>query len=140
MSSSLNLKRILIGGLAVGLLLNITETLLNLVVIGKSMEAAFKSMNLPPFGPPAMAFYTLWGFAQGLITVWLYATLRSHYEPGPKTALRAGLTVWALAYAFPNLGYGFMGMAPWTVVGLTLTWTLIEAPVAALLGGWLYHD
>jgi hypothetical protein len=137
---ALNLKRILFGGLLAGLVVNFTETFFNLVLVGKAMEAAFKHMNLPPFGPWAMAFYTLWGFIQGLLSVWLYASLRSQYGPGPRTAVRAGLLVWALAYAFPNLGFGMMGMAPWSMVGLTLAWSLIEAPLVTLLGARIYRD
>jgi hypothetical protein len=50
------------------------------------------------------------------------------------------LVVWVLAYAFPNLGSGFMGMSPWNAIALALLWTLAEAPLAALLGGYIYRD
>jgi hypothetical protein len=136
----LNLKRILLGGLLAGLVVNITETFFNLVLVGKAMENAFKLMNLPPFGPSAMAYYTAWGFIQGLLSVWLYAAIRSQYGPGPKTAIRAGLLVWALAYAFPNMGFAFMGMAPWSVVSLTLVWSLVEAPLVTIVGARFYKD
>ena len=40
--------RVIVGGLLAGLLINISEFVLNTFVIAKDMEAAMKAMNLPP--------------------------------------------------------------------------------------------
>jgi hypothetical protein len=136
----LNYKRIVLGGLLAGLALNVTETFFNVVLFGKEMEATFKAMNLPPLGGGAMAFFTLWGFAQGLISVWLYALLRDRLGAGPRTALLVGLVVWVFAWAYPNLSFGFMGMSPWRLVGIGLLWSLVETPAVTLLGAWLYRE
>lgn len=136
----LNFKRILLGGLIAGVLLNITEGFFNVVLFGKEMEASFKAMNLPPLGAGAMFFFNLWGFAQGLISVWLYAVLRDRFGAGPRTAALAGLVVWVLACAYPNLSFGFMHMGSWRIVGIGLIWTLIEAPAATVLGASFYRE
>lgn len=136
----LNFKRILIGGLIAGVLLNLTEGFFNVVLFGKEMEAAFKAMNLPPFSPNAMFFYNVWGLVQGLVSVWLYAVLRDRFGAGVRTAILAGLVVWLLAYAYPSLSFGFMHMSPWRLVWISLAWTVIEAPVATLLGAWFYRE
>ena len=136
----LNLKRVLLGGLIAGVLLNLTEGFFNVVLFGKEMEVAFKAMNLPPLSSGAMYFYTLWGFVQGLVSVWLYAVLRDRFKAGPGTAVLAGLVVWVLAYAYPILSFGFMHMSPWRLTGISLLWTVIEAPAATVLGAWFYRE
>lgn len=136
----INLKRILLGGLIAGVLLNVTESFFNVVLFGKELDASFKAMNLPPLGAGAMVFFSLWGLVQGLLSVWLYAVLRDRFGAGPRTAILAGLVVWALAYAYPNLSFGFMHMGSWHFVGIGLLWTLIEAPAATALGAWLYRE
>ena len=41
----------------------------------------------------------VWGLAVGILTVWLFAAIRPRHSAGPKTAISAGLAVWALAFA-----------------------------------------
>jgi hypothetical protein len=97
-------------------------------------------MNLPPLGAGAMAFFTVWGFAQGLISVWLYGVLRERFGAGPRTAVLVGLIVWVFAWAYPNLSFGFMNMTPWRLVGIGLVWSLVETPAVTVLGAWFYRE
>src|ERR1022692_4260888 len=46
--------------------------------------------------------FNVWGFAAGIIAVWLYAAMRPRFGPGPRTAIRAGAAVWLLAHAMAN--------------------------------------
>ena len=138
--SSINLRRVVLGGLAVGFVLNLTESFLNMVLLAKANEEAMKALNLPPIGGGAIAFYVAWGFVQGLVTVWLYAAMRPRLGPGPRTALVSGLVVWLLAYAVPQLGNAMTHVAPWPLTLTYLAWVLVEAPLVALLGGWLYRE
>ena len=50
------------------------------------------------------------------------------------------MVVWALAYAFPALGNAMTGLSPWPLTLKIMAWSLVEAPVTALLGGWLYRE
>jgi hypothetical protein len=138
--AGINYRRVILGGLAAGLLLNVTESFLNLVVLAKANEAALRALNLPPLGAGAIGFYVGWGFVQGLATAWLYAALRPRVGAGPRTAIAAGLVVWLLAYAAPQLGNAVSGLAPWPLTLTYLAWVLVEAPVAALLAGWIYRE
>ena len=138
--SGIHFRRVMLGGLAVGLVLNITESFLNLVILAKANEACLKALNVPPIGGGAIAFYVAWGFIQGLVTVWLYAAMRPRLGAGPRTALMAGLVVWLLAYAIPQVGNAMTHLAPWNLTAVYLAWTLVEAPAVALLGGWIYRE
>jgi len=137
---SINIRRVILGGLAVGLVLNVTESFLNMVLLAKANQAAMDALRLPPISGGAIAFYVAWGFVQGLVTVWLYAALRPRLGPGPRTALVSGLVVWLLAYAVPQTGNAMTHLAPWNLTLAYLGWTLIEAPLVAQLGGWLYQE
>ena len=138
--SGINGKRVVIGGLAVGLLLNGTESFFNMVLIAKDQADSLKALHLPEIPGGAIGYYVAWGFVQGLITVWLYAAFRPRLGPGPRTAAAAGLVVWGLAYAIPALGNAKTGIMPWGLTWKCLGWSLVEAPVTALLGGWLYRE
>jgi len=138
--AGINLRRVVLGGLAVGLLLNVSESFFNMVLIAKDQAESLKALHVPEISGAAIGFYVGWGFLQGLITVWLYAAFRPRLGPGPRTAMVAGLTVWILAYAFPALGNAMTGVMPWALTLKSLGWSLVEAPAAALLGAWLYRE
>ena len=140
MATGINFRRVILGGLVLGVLLNITESFLNLSLLARETEASLKVLNLPPISGGAIAFYVTWGFVQGFVTVWLYAAIRPRLGPGPVTAVAAGGTVWLLAYALPGLGNAFTHVAPWGLTIKVLLWTLVEAPLAALVGARLYRE
>jgi hypothetical protein len=48
--SRINVGRVLLGGMLAGLVVNVSETVLNVVVVASSMEAALHERNLPPLG------------------------------------------------------------------------------------------
>lgn len=138
--AGINLRRVLLGGLVVGTVLNVSESFLNMVVLAKANEACLKALNLPPIAGAAIAFYVAWGYLQGLVTVWLYAAIRPRFGPGPGTAVKAGLLVWFLAYVIPGLGNALTHLSPWSLTLTFLGWTLVEAPLVAVLGAWLYRE
>ena len=74
--------------------------------------------------------------ALGVATVWLYAAIRPRFGPGPKTAICAGLVVWALSYVFTAI---FGGQSIGAVV-VIIAWTGVEMLVASSVGGYLYHE
>ena len=137
---TINTGRVILGGLVAGLLINISEIVLNVVVMGDEMAAWVKSMNLPPMGNSSMAIYTVLGFVLGIVMVWLYAAIRPRYGAGPKTAVCAGSAVWFFAYLYPTLGMAVMGMYPMRMMIIGLAWGLVEILIAAAAGGYLYRE
>ena len=85
---------VVLGGLAAGVIINISETILNLVVLGDQMTAFMARLNLPPVTGAAMGTFAVLGFALGIGITWLYAGIRTRYGPGVATALRAGAAVY----------------------------------------------
>ena len=71
--------------------------------------------------------------------VWLYARLRPRYGDGPKTALRSGLTVWAVFWVIPLMAIVPMDLFPNSLLAMAIGLGFVDANLAALLGAWLYQ-
>jgi len=138
--ASINMGGVIKGGLAAGLVMNISETILNVPVAGARMEAELVARNLPPIETGAIIIFVVLCFLLGIATVWLYAAIRPRFGPGAKTAMCAGSLVWALSYGFSSVGIGVMGFLSWGLIALTLVWTLVEVLVAAYVGAYLYSE
>ncbi len=53
--SQINVGGVLKGGVAAGLIMNISEFILNVPIAGAQMEAELAARNLPPVGTAAIA-------------------------------------------------------------------------------------
>ena len=139
----INRKRIVLGGLAAGFVMNAGEAALHGGVLGADAAAQFKAFGISdtPAGwqLPALVAVT---FVLGFASVWLYAAIRPRYGPGPKTALLAGLAVWVLAHFWSGvyLAAGFTGLITPRLAWVPVAWGLVEAPLATLVGAWIYRE
>lgn len=137
---NINLGRVILGGLLAGLVINIGETILNVPLLGEQMDAAMRERGLEPVAGGAIAAFVLMAFGLGIVAVWIYAAIRPRMGPGPKTAICAGLVVWALAYLYPTLSMVTMDLFPTSLALVALVWGLFEAPLATVAGAWLYKE
>jgi len=137
---NINYLRVTLCGLLAGLIINVGETLLNTVFLAGEWEEAMRSINRTPPSASAMVVLAMLGFGLGWMLVWIYAAIRPRMGPGPKTAICAGLVVWVLAYAWPSLSGMPMGIFPNRLFIISMIWGLVEAPVAAMAGAWLYKE
>jgi hypothetical protein len=132
--------RVVIGGLLAGLIVNISEFILNGVVFAEEMNAAMASLNRPPIAQSMIIWFVVFGFGLGIVLVWLYAAIRPRYGPGVRTALCAGLAIWGLAYLYPTLFFLAMKLFPTRLTVISTIWGLGEVLVAAVAGAWLYKE
>lgn len=136
----INVKGVLAGGLLAGLIINVSETILNVPVLGAEMEASLAALNLPPVGGGAISVFVLGSFIVGILLVFLYASVRPRFGPGPKTAVLVGVLVWFLAYLWPSIGMVLMGFFPARLLTISSVWGLVELVLAALAGGRVYKE
>ncbi len=136
----INSTRVLLGGLVAGLVLNVSEFVLNTKVVGTDMAAAMAHMNLPMVAGQQIAVFTVLCFVVGVVAVWLYAAIRPRFGPGPKTAFIAGIAVWLLADLYGGISMAVMGFFPMQLMAITLTWGLVEVLVAVQVGAYLYKE
>ncbi|MCH8825169.1 MAG: hypothetical protein IH984_16870 [Planctomycetes bacterium] len=138
--ASMNVGRVVGGGLLAGLIINISEYVLNDPILGEKWEAASAAMNSPTPDTATLAFYSICGFVLGLVAVWLYATMRPRLGAGPKSAIIAGLIVWLLYYGLVYLGLGIHGIFAWDIAGVVLGWSLVEMMIASVVGCAIYKE
>lgn len=136
----INMVRVLLGGLAAGVVLNISETVLNTVVLGADMAAQLTKMGLPQVSGSAIGVFVTLCFVLGIVSVWLYAAMRPRFGPGPGTATKAGLAVWFLAYFYGGVGMLVLGIFSSRVEMITMPWGLVEVLIAANVGAYVYKE
>lgn len=129
------------GGIIAGILVNISESILHVVILRRPWEEALTPSGRPAAaGPGAMIVWAAWGFAYGLLCVWLYAAIRPRFGPGAATAARAGLAAWLLAWFLPSIAAGNMRLLPATLLAVTGAWALAESLVVTVAGAWIYRE
>ena len=135
----INWGRVILGGIAAGVVVNLSEYILNEIVLKKENEEAMKALGKSmPAGGSTMTVWIVWGFVLGIAAVWLYAAIRPRFGAGPATAMKAGLAVWILAYLLSSVAFWNLGLFPFSA--LAFVWGLVEALVATVVGAWLYKE
>jgi hypothetical protein len=131
---AINTKKVLIGGIVAGVVMNIIDFVTNMYILGDRMQAeanAFKpGLANQMMGASTMVSYIVMDFVLGIALVWTYAAIRPRFGPGIKTATYAALLFWILAGIFLS-GYMHMGMMSsglwWTFAFIGLVNFLLSA-------------
>jgi hypothetical protein len=132
----MNGQRIVIGGLLAGSLINAGGVALAAMAGGAASGAELTALN----GALPLPVAILRGFLLGLFCMLLYAALRPHLKPGPRTAATAGLLAFIFGVLFPPFG---ASLSPAFSAATLLAATVGQAvvlPLAAMAGAWLYRD
>ncbi len=141
----INWGRVIGGGLLAGLVMNISEFVLHAIVLKSDGEQLMADWNKMGFkieqDPKMLAILMGITFVLGILAVWTYAAIRPRFGAGPKTALIAGLAVWAMSYLYAGV-YVYAGIVilPMKLTWCPVLWSLIEVPVATMVGAWLYKE
>lgn len=137
---NINIARVLIGGIVAGLIIICSEYLLNAVVLADQW-AEWRARHL--IETPSMAQFAggaVITLSYGVVLIWIYAAMRPRFGPGPGTAVIAGLTFWFIAYGLFLLSLLANGAVTFSIAATSILWGLVEAPLAALVGAWLYRE
>jgi hypothetical protein len=135
----INYAGVLKGGIAAGVIMNISEFVLNLVNALGQIDKA-NAVSLPrPVGGQIVVLVGM-TFMLGIMTVWLYAAIRPRLGAGPGTAICAGLVVWTLSYLYMSITMGVLGLNSMDIVVLGVVWTAAEMILASAVGGYLYRE
>lgn len=123
----MNSTGIIKGGLVAGLLINVSEFVLNTLVV-----------PVPEGEAGSLVFWVVYAFLLGLLVAYLAALARGRWGAGTKTGICAGIIVWLLHSVLPAAGMANLGLMDLSFVGLG--WTLVEMSVAGVLAGLLYRE
>lgn len=140
---AINTQKVLVGGLAAGVVLNVIDWLTHAVILADRMNAeaeAFKTgLSTMMMEGSSIAVYVISDLIIGMMLVWTYAAIRPRFGPGPRTAATAALLFWILG-AILTVGYlqiGLMSMWSWWMVAII--W-LVNLMLAAWVGAKLYTE
>lgn len=141
MGTTINWKRVVLGGLVAGLIINVVEFVVNGVILKENWAAAMKAIGRPgEISGAQMVAFNIVGFLIGIFTIWLYSAIRPRYGPGPKTAVCAGAAVWALGYLLANVAPMVLHILPRRLMAIGILVGLVEVVVGAVVGAWLYTE
>lgn len=135
----INLPRVVLGGLLAGLVMNIGEFVLNTYVVAEEQNKIMARLNLPPIGQQQVVWLIVSTFLIGILLIWIYAGFRPRFGAGAKTAIIAGVTLWAIGGVF-NAQLAVVGITTTGENMLPAIWSLVEIAIAAVAGAWLYQE
>ena len=137
--SQINGKRVVLGGIVAAVIVNVGEGLLGLM-LKRDYEAAIRALGIR-MEPDLAAFLPVaWSFVVGILAIWLYAAIRPRYGPGARTAVRAGLALWAFSTVTFSIAMASLRIFPARLMAIATAWSLVEVIVAVLAGAWLYRE
>jgi hypothetical protein len=136
----INWGRIILGGILAGIVVMVSEYVLNDVVLKQDWEAVIAASAQPRETEPSVIVWIVYSLLLGITAVWIYAGIRPRFGPGAGTALRAALAVWILGYLLWSIATLNLGFLPARLILISLGWGLAEAVIATQLGAWVYRE
>ena len=136
----INFKRVVLGGLIAGIILNLGETLLNEVLLVKQMEETARRLHIERPGPVFISPAIFLTLVLGVTIVLLYALIKVRLGAGIKSAVLAGLIVWFPVYVYTGVLTGVaIALRPLLIV-IAIGWGLVEYLLAAIIGSAFYKE
>jgi hypothetical protein len=140
---AINTSKVVVGGLAAGLVNNVLGFVVQGMMLGKRMmdEMVAVAPTLQGKGMDTMTTVcrVITGFVIGILIVWLYAAMRPRFGPGPKTAIIAGFVVWLCGFIF-YMDWLYLGMMSPGLYAMVSVAMLVTCSITALAGAALYKE
>lgn len=140
---AINTSKVLVGGLAAGVVYNIIGFVGFGMLLGPRFEAEAAAVAPVLQGRgmtgSAIAINVMASFAAGILLVWLYAAMRPRFGPGMKTATMAALAVWVCGFLF-HLDWLIVGMMTPATYMMAAVMAVVQVLPSAAVGGMLYRE
>lgn len=137
----INMSRVVLGGIAAGVVLFILDGIVNGFLLADQWAQAMSAIGKPAaFGSSQMIGFGLLDIGVGIALVWLYAAMRPRFGAGPATALRAGAIAWVVGVLLTNVGFMVAGILPTGLLGASTIAGIVQVAAAALTGAALYKE
>jgi hypothetical protein len=140
--ASINVGRVVAGGLVAGVVANAIDFVTNTYVLASDIAAWAPTRNLDPAAMnsgPVAATWIVVDFIFGLLLVSTYAAMRPRLGAGPKTAMLAGLALW-LAVTLVLFGFTQMGVFSMALFVKGSIAALINTLAASVAGAAVYKE
>ena len=138
----INYGRVVLGGLVGGVVANIGDFLVNNMIMADDMVRMAQRLNLNQVVMASPAVGMTWvivDFVYVTLIVWTYAAIRPRFGPGPGTAIKSGVVLWAAVSA---VLFGFQSMGIFTSDSFfkSAVLSLATTMLASLAGAWVYKE
>ena len=141
--ASINWGRLIFGGLVAAIMMFFADGFIHERLVRTDWNAVYAGLNatMPEEQHgSSMVYFGLYELGRGLIAMLFYATMRTHFGAGPKTAGLAGIASW-LAFSLTGpaqfIPLGFFSTALWMKVGAM---HLVTSIVSTIVGAAMYKD
>ena len=141
MGGGINVRRLILGGLAAGLLANAFDFVITTWLMATEFAAMAARLNIDkePPSPIWIGVFVAADFIWGLLLVFTYAAIRPRFGPGPKTAVISGIMLW-LVVAITLLILLVGGLHTPISYAKSSSLYLVSALVCSLCGAALYKE
>lgn len=135
----MNYRRILLGTVAGGLIMNVCDALVNVVVHDSGLQAALVQHHLT-IVPWAPAILVVGPFVTSLALMLIYAGILPRFGAGFGTAVRAAAVVWVLGWLLPTFTFVILDLGPVSSHAMLVTWGAGEALLTSLVLARIYRE
>lgn len=140
--ASINVGRVVVGGLVSGVVGNVIDGVANNTLMAQDMADLTRKFGMDPAMAQSLAAAVPWiavDFIFGFVMIFTYAAMRPRFGAGPKTAMIAALVPF-LAASVVVYGFTSMGMMSMAAYWKGTIEALVSTQVAALAGAALYKE
>jgi hypothetical protein len=138
----INWGRLILGSLIAAIILFFADGFIHERLVRTDWRAVYAGLRAAEPEPhgSSMAYFALFELGRGLIAMLFYATMRTHFGPGPKTAVLAGIASW-IAFSLTGpaqfIPLGFFSTSLWFKVGAL---HLVTSILSTIAGAAMYKD
>ena len=136
----MNTKRLITGGLLAGLIIFLSDFVLNHLFLGAEWHALYVGGYLQHVKVYTVPLAAAADFMVGFALMWLYALARPRLGPGPKTALIMGTIAWLLFIVPRAYDQWMWYLVPAKIPAVTLIGGLFGIWIAIYVAGWQYIE
>jgi hypothetical protein len=138
--SGINVRRVILGGLAAGLMANAFDFVITTYLMATEFAAMMARLNVETEPSQSWtAVFVALDFLWGGLLVFTYAAIRPRFGAGPKTAIISGVVLW-LVLASSLLFLLVAGLHTPPSYAKSASLYLVSAIVCSLVGAAVYKE
>lgn len=135
----LNVGRVLSGGLAAGVVMNVVDGVVNGGILASQYQQIMRNVHAEHLIGPSTGFWIGMDFVYAMAMSFLGAAMRPMYGPGVGAYLRAGAAVWAVAYL--SSGWDIIvGVLPLSFHAVGTVAAIVSFSAGAFVASRLYRE
>jgi hypothetical protein len=140
---TMNIARVFVGGILAGVVISAITGAANTFVLQNDFlnwAAGMEGHLHPPKQGVQVSLWTVMALLDGLVSVWIYAGLRTSCGAGAKTALLSGFLVWIVGRFCVALDMIGLGVFPLRLLLGQSMLGLFSLLPGSVIGAWLYKE